>query len=126
MVIKRVLPAKAKLTAPGRLISSSSSPSGEKIWTPLNEERNGSKLLGRDHHPHSFCVWMAGGGIKPGITYGETDDLARRGTSDPVSVPDLFATMHAALGIDYTKNLYDADRPVPITDGGKPIAALFS
>ena len=45
---------------------------------------------------------------------------------DPVSVPDFFATIHAALGIDYTKNLYDGDRPVPITDNGRPIAALFA
>ena len=42
---------------------------GEFGRTPLNEERNGSKLLGRDHHPHSFTVWMAGGGMKPGLVY---------------------------------------------------------
>jgi hypothetical protein len=52
--------------------------------------------------------------------------LSKTIVSDPVSVPDLFATVHAALGIDYTRNLYDGDRPVPITDGGAPIARLFS
>ena len=48
---------------------------GEFGRTPMNEERDGSKFLGRDHHPHCFTIWMAGGGIKPGITYGATDEL---------------------------------------------------
>ncbi|MDA1214912.1 MAG: DUF1501 domain-containing protein, partial [Planctomycetota bacterium] len=48
---------------------------GEFGRTSLNEERNGSKFLGRDHHPHCFSIWMAGGGIKRGTTFGETDDL---------------------------------------------------
>lgn len=39
---------------------------------------------------------------------------------------DFFATIHAAVGVDYSKNLYDGDRPVPVTDGGKPITALFA
>jgi hypothetical protein len=81
---------------------------------------------GRGHHAQAFSCVLAGGGLKHRGAHGETDDLARKATADPVSVPDFFATMHAALGIDYTKNLYDGDRPVPITDGGKPIAALFA
>src|ERR1041384_395915 len=44
---------------------------GEFGRTPMNEERNGSKLLGRDHHPHCFSIWMAGGGVKRGHVYGE-------------------------------------------------------
>ncbi len=48
---------------------------GEFGRTPMNEARGGSKFLGRDHHPHCFTIWMAGGGIKPGITYGATDEL---------------------------------------------------
>src|SRR5437899_526883 len=48
---------------------------GEFGRTPMNEERNGSKWLGRDHNQHAFTIWMAGGGIKPGISYGATDDL---------------------------------------------------
>ena len=51
--------------------------------------------------------------------------MGKKIVSNPVSVPDLFATIHAAMGIDYTKNLYDGDRPVPVTDMGQPIAALF-
>ena len=48
---------------------------GEFGRTPMNEARNHSKFLGRDHHPRAFTMWMAGGGIKPGITVGKTDEL---------------------------------------------------
>lgn len=80
---------------------------------------------GRGHQGRTFTCVLAGGGLQHRGAYGETDELAKKHVRDPVSVPDFFATIHAALGIDYTKNLYDGDRPVPITDGGKPIAALF-
>jgi hypothetical protein len=66
----------------------------------MNEARNGSKLLGRDHHPDCFSIWMAGGGVKPGISYGETDDFAYTVTKDPVSVRDLQATILSLLGFD--------------------------
>src|SRR5256714_9979826 len=63
---------------------------GEFGRTPMNEDRNKNKdLIGRDHHPHAFTMWMAGGGIKPGITYGETDDLGYHVVKDPVHVYDL-------------------------------------
>jgi hypothetical protein len=80
---------------------------------------------GRGHQGRAFTCVLAGGGLRHRGAYGETDELSKKIARDPVSVPDFFATIHAALGIDYTKNLYDGDRPVPITDGGKPIAALF-
>ena len=80
---------------------------------------------GRGHQGRAFTCVLAGGGLRHRGAYGETDELSKRVARDPVSVPDFFATIHAALGIDYTKNLYDGDRPVPITDGGKPIVALF-
>jgi hypothetical protein len=73
---------------------------GEFGRTPLNEERNGSKLLGRDHHPHAFTIWMAGGGIKGGITYGQTDDLGYHVTENQMHVHDLHCTILAALGLD--------------------------
>ena len=60
------------------------------------------------------------------VWVGVTDDLAKKIVERPVSVPDLFATMFATMGIDTSKELHDGDRPVPITDGGKPIAKLFS
>jgi hypothetical protein len=81
---------------------------------------------GRGHWSKAFSVAMAGGGLKTGQVIGETDDLAKKITADPVSVPDLFATMHCALGINPGKNLYDGSRPVPITDRGRPIAKLFT
>jgi hypothetical protein len=61
---------------------------------------------GRDHHPRCFTIWMAGGGIKPGLTYGETDDYSYNITRDPVHVHDLHATMLHLLGIDHTRLTY--------------------
>jgi uncharacterized protein (DUF1501 family) len=58
---------------------------------------------GRDHHPRCFTIWMAGGGIKPGITYGETDDFSYNITKNPVHVHDLHATILNRLGVDHTK-----------------------
>ena len=79
---------------------------GEFGRTPLNEERNGSKFLGRDHHPHCFTIWMAGGGIKGGTVYGQTDDLGYHIVRDPVHVHDLQATILALLGIDAQRFSY--------------------
>jgi hypothetical protein len=58
---------------------------------------------GRDHHPRCFTIWMAGGGVKTGITYGETDDYCYNIAQDPVHVHDLHATILHCLGIDHTK-----------------------
>ena len=58
---------------------------------------------GRDHHPRCFTVWMAGAGVKPGLTYGETDDFCYNITRDPVHVHDLHATILHTLGIDHTR-----------------------
>ena len=58
---------------------------------------------GRDHHPRCFTMWLAGGGIKPGITHGETDDYCYNITHDPVHVHDLHATILNRLGIDHTR-----------------------
>jgi uncharacterized protein (DUF1501 family) len=80
---------------------------------------------GRGHYGKCFSCVLAGGGLRTGQAVGVTDDLAMNIVSDPVTVPDLFATIVAALGIDASKNLMDGERPVPITDGGKPIARLF-
>jgi len=55
---------------------------------------------GRDHHPRNFCMWMAGGGIKPGITYGATDDFSYNITKDPVHLNELNATILHCMGID--------------------------
>jgi hypothetical protein len=58
---------------------------------------------GRDHHPRCFTMWMAGGGIKPGLTYGETDDYCYNPVRDSVHVHDLQATILHQLGIDHTR-----------------------
>jgi hypothetical protein len=58
---------------------------------------------GRDHHGRCFSVWLAGGGIKPGLTYGETDDFSYNITRDPVHIHDLNATLLHCLGIDHTR-----------------------
>ncbi|MDQ3258094.1 MAG: DUF1501 domain-containing protein [Acidobacteriota bacterium] len=79
---------------------------GEFGRTPMNEARAGSKFLGRDHHPRAFSVWMAGGGIKSGVTIGETDELGYNIVKDPVSVHDLHATILHLMGLDHTKLTY--------------------
>jgi hypothetical protein len=81
---------------------------------------------GRGHQGSAFSCVLAGGGLAHKGAWGETDELSKKIVSNPVGVPDLFATVLAALGVDYTKNLYAGDRPIPMTDGGQPIAGLFS
>jgi len=58
---------------------------------------------GRDHHPRCFTVWLTGGGVKRGLTYGETDDFSYNIVRDPVDVHDLHATILRTLGIDHTR-----------------------
>ena len=81
---------------------------------------------GRGHQGAAFSGLLAGGGLKLGQAIGETDELGRKIVSRPVSIPDFHATIHHALGIDPSEELYDGERPVPITDRGEPIAELFS
>src|SRR6266516_133612 len=73
---------------------------GEFGRTPMNEARGGSMFLGRDHHPHCFTLWMAGGGVKPGIVHGETDELGYQVVKDPVTIRDLQATILHLMGMD--------------------------
>jgi hypothetical protein len=61
---------------------------------------------GRDHHPRCFTMWLAGGGIKPGVSLGETDDYCYNIVKDPVHVHDLHATILRTLGVDHTKLTY--------------------
>ncbi len=77
---------------------------GEFGRTPfLQGNLNDRPKWGRDHHPYAFTVWMAGGGIKPGISYGESDELAMSAVKDPVHVHDFQATLLHLLGIDHEK-----------------------
>ncbi len=79
---------------------------GEFGRTPMNEERDKSKFLGRDHHARAFTMWLAGGGIKAGAHYGKTDELGYNIAENPVDVHDLHATMLHLMGIDHTKLTY--------------------
>jgi hypothetical protein len=78
---------------------------GEFGRTPMREFRPGADpmAMGRDHHNEAFTIWMAGGGVKPGITYGETDDLGYFGVKDKVHVHDLQATILYQMGFDHEK-----------------------
>jgi hypothetical protein len=80
---------------------------GEFGRTPFREGRTAaSGLLGRDHYPDCFSMWMAGGGIKPGFSYGESDELGFSVARDKVHVHDLQATILHVLGFDHTKLVY--------------------
>jgi hypothetical protein len=76
---------------------------GEFGRTVYCQGRLTSDDYGRDHHPRCFTIWMAGGGIKPGMTHGETDDYGYNVARDPVHVHDLHATLMHCLGIDHTR-----------------------
>ncbi|MBL8850144.1 MAG: DUF1501 domain-containing protein, partial [Planctomycetaceae bacterium] len=65
-----------------------------------------TETYGRDHHPRCFTVWLAGGGIKPGIVIGKTDDFAYNIAEDPIHVHDLQATILHCLGIDHERLTY--------------------
>jgi uncharacterized protein (DUF1501 family) len=79
---------------------------GEFGRTPMGEARNNSKFLGRDDHPRAFTMWVAGGGFKPGLNYGRTDELGYNIAEDAVDVHDLHATILHQMGIDHTKLTY--------------------
>ena len=81
--------------------------SGEFGRTPFREGRTAaSAILGRDHYPDCFCVFLAGGGVKHGISYGETDELGFSVVKDKVAVYDLQATILHLLGFDHKKLTY--------------------
>lgn len=80
--------------------------SGEFGRTPWSQDLSGTSPIekhGREHQPESFCAWMAGGGIRPGLTHGETDDLGYRAVSGKVHLHDLHATILHQLGLDHEK-----------------------
>jgi len=77
---------------------------GEFGRTPMVEASAAlGRSMGRDHHPQAFTMWMAGGGIRPGVTLGATDELGFNVVEDPVHIHDLHATMLHLLGLDHTK-----------------------
>ncbi|MDG1891879.1 MAG: DUF1501 domain-containing protein [Verrucomicrobiota bacterium] len=80
---------------------------GEFGRTPfIQGDINNRPKWGRDHHPYAFTVWMAGGGVQPGLSYGASDELAMNAVENPVHVHDLQATLLHQLGIDHTQLTY--------------------
>ncbi len=102
---------------------------GEFGRTPMVESNRAlGRSLGRDHHPQAFTMWMAGGGIKPGITYGATDDLGFHVATNPVHVHDLQATILHLLGFDHERlTFHHAGRDFRLTDvHGKVVKDLVA
>jgi hypothetical protein len=97
---------------------------GEFGRTPMVQGGND----GRDHHPNAFTMWMAGGGVKPGISLGETDELGFNVVKDKVHVHDLHATILHLLGFDHKKLTYRFQgRDFRLTDvHGNVVDALMS
>ncbi|MEO8428351.1 MAG: DUF1501 domain-containing protein, partial [Verrucomicrobiota bacterium] len=80
---------------------------GEFGRTPMVQtDANAGYNMGRDHHPQAFTMWVAGGGIKPGLTIGNTDEFGFHIVEDKVHVHDLHATILHLLGFDHTKLTY--------------------
>ena len=81
---------------------------GEFGRTPMRENRLGvdNRLVGRDHHTDAFTVWLAGGGIKGGLSFGETDEIGYTGVRDRVHVHDLQATILHTMGLNHEKLTY--------------------
>ncbi len=92
---------------------------GEFGRTPMMENRNGVQMpfLGRDHHTDAFTIWMAGGGIRGGVSHGETDEVGYNAVNGKVSVYDIQATILNQLGFDHEKFTYPFQgRPFRLTD----------
>jgi hypothetical protein len=102
---------------------------GEFGRTPFREGRTaGGNILGRDHYPDCFTMWMAGGGIRGGFNYGQTDELGFHVTENPVHVHDLQATIMHLMGFDHEKLTYRFQgRDYRLTDiSGKVIQDVIS
>jgi Protein of unknown function (DUF1501) len=100
---------------------------GEFGRTVYCQGRLTAEEYGRDHHPRCFTMWLAGGGVKPGVTYGATDDYCYNITEDPVHVHDLQATILHCLGIDHLRLTYKFQgRHFRLTDvGGEVVKAVL-
>lgn len=101
---------------------------GEFGRTAYSQGDISKSSFGRDHHPRCFSLWMAGGGVKPGLVMGETDDFGYNIVRDPVNVHDLHATILYLLGIDHEKFTYRAEgRDFRLTDvSGEVVKALLA
>lgn len=101
---------------------------GEFGRTNYSQGKLTPENYGRDHHPRCFSIWMAGGGVKPGLVYGETDELGYNVVQDPVHIHDFQATVLHLMGLDHEKLIYKhLGRRFRLTDvSGKVIPRLFA
>lgn len=102
---------------------------GEFGRTPMVENNPAlGRSEGRDHHPSAFTLWMAGGGIKPGLSYGSTDELGYHGVENKVHIHDIQATILALLGLDHERLTFQhAGRHFRLTDvHGRAIRAIMA
>lgn len=102
---------------------------GEFGRTPMQENRGNKEMpfLGRDHHTEAFSIWMAGGGVKQGFTYGETDEIGYYAIKDRVHIHDLQATILHLLGMNHERLTYPFQgRDFRLTDvSGKVVSAII-
>ncbi|MDH4409067.1 MAG: DUF1501 domain-containing protein, partial [Verrucomicrobiales bacterium] len=83
---------------------------------------------GRDHHPKNFCMWMAGGGVKKGLTYGETDDFSYNPVENPVHLNELNATILHCLGIEanrFSHPFQGLEQRLTGVEGAKMVPSLL-
>jgi hypothetical protein len=96
----------------------------------VNRTDRARGFIGRDHHPYAFTMWMAGGGIKPGLAFGETDELAYYITKDQVTIRDLQATLLNRLGLDPYRFHYTYqglnNRLIGPTGEGKVVSGILA
>ena len=102
---------------------------GEFGRTVYSQGRLTRTDYGRDHHPRNFCMWMAGGGIKGGISYGETDDFSYNVAENPVHINDLNATILKCMGVDHRRFTFKSqglDQRLTGVEESHPIPALLA
>ena len=101
---------------------------GEFGRLPVSQGKPGTVGKGRDHNPHCGTYWMAGGGVKPGVSYGKSDEIGHRAAVDKVHVNDLHATMLHLMGLDHKKLTYHYNgRRFRLTDvGGRVINEVIA
>jgi uncharacterized protein (DUF1501 family) len=102
---------------------------GEFGRTPHTQQNNGAQEApGREHNPHGFTMWMAGGGVKGGITHGATDDFGYYGIEGQVHINDLHATMLHLMGLDHERLTFEHHgRPFRLTDvAGKVVSEILA
>jgi hypothetical protein len=101
---------------------------GEFGRLPVSQRTKESKTSGRDHNPHAFTTWLAGGGVKAGTHHGATDELGHKAVQDKVSVHDLHATILHLMGLDHEKLTYRFNgRDYRLTDvEGQVVKAIIA